>query len=73
VDPGWGSFFEAIAFEIGAHDFVIMGEGCAVCVELSIHAESESKKEQEKKPGPKEPGLGIGHVRPTQSPSKRDH
>jgi hypothetical protein len=27
----------------------------------------------EKKPGPREPGLGIGHVRPTQSPSKRDY
>src|SRR5262249_36865258 len=28
---------------------------------------------REKKPGSKEPGLGIGHVRPTQSPSKRDY
>ena len=26
-----------------------------------------------KKAGLKEPGLGIGHVRPTQSPSKRDY
>jgi hypothetical protein len=55
VDPGWGSFFEAIAFEIGAHDFVIMGEGCAVCVELSIHAESESKKGKKKSRARKSP------------------
>jgi hypothetical protein len=34
-----------------AHDFVIMTEGCAVCVELSIHAESEGKNAQ-KKAGP---------------------
>jgi hypothetical protein len=30
-------------------------------------------KNGRKKAGPKEPGLGIGHVRPTQSPSKRDY
>jgi hypothetical protein len=33
----------------------------------------EKRLGRKKKPGPREPGLGIGHVRPTQSPSKRDY
>src|SRR5262245_6315950 len=38
---------------------------------VTLH--SVHSRTAEKKPGPREPGLGIGLVRPTQSPSKRDY
>jgi hypothetical protein len=40
---------------------------------LQRHDDEHDDDMPEKKPGSLSPARGIGHVRPTQSPSKRDY